>query len=177
MLLALLIAAPVVLDVQAGSSTLKYEVKHKLHEVSAEAHQMEGKVALLPDGTVQVMVRAKVADFKSGDGNRDEHMQETMESAKFPYVVFKGVGKLAKPAAYPATLPITVKGELDFHGRKKPETVELTAELKSPQAAHATGTLTVSLDAYGVERPSLLLVPINDACVVQLDLQLAEAAH
>jgi hypothetical protein len=30
----------------------------------------------------------------------------------------------------------------------------------------------VSLDAYGIERPSLLLVPIDDDCEVQFDLVL-----
>jgi hypothetical protein len=37
------------------------------------------------------------------------------------------------------------------------------------------GAFDVSLDAHGVERPSLLLVPIEDACRVDVDLLLRRA--
>lgn len=182
-LLALtLILAPLSLDAAApaaslyavapAASLLRYNIKHKLHEVSAESHQVEGKVALRPDGNAQVMVRAKIADFRSGDGNRDEHMLETMQASSFPFVVFKGVAKIAPPTAYPATVTASLEGELDFHGRKRHETFPVTVELKSPTDLHATGTLRVSLDAYAVERPSLLLMPIDDTCTVDLDLSL-----
>ena len=179
-----LLFAPLALDagappaslysVNPAKSLLRYNVKHKLHEVSAEAHQLEGKVALRPDGSAQVMVRAKVADFRSGDGNRDEHMLETLHAANFPLVSFKGVARFALPAAYPATQQVQLDGELDFHGRKKRETFPVTVELQSPTDLHVTGRLSVSLDAYGVERPSLLLMPIDDACLIDLDLSFSQ---
>ena len=49
----------------------------------------------------------------------------------------------------------------------------MTAEaLKSPTKLRASGMLRVSLEAYAIERPSLLLLPIEDACTVDLDLSL-----
>ena len=156
-------------------STLRYDVKHKLHVVSAESHEMEGKALLKPDGSVQLMVRAPVTSFRSGDGNRDEHMQETMDAQAFPYVVYKGVAKIQPPTSYPATMDVAVAGELDFHGRKHPETVQLKVEMRSATDWHVTGGFIISLDKYQVERPSLLLIKLEDACKIDLDLQLAGA--
>jgi polyisoprenoid-binding protein YceI len=173
-LFALLAAAPSpsTFGVAQDRSTLRYTVKHKLHEVSAEAHKLEAKALLKPDGAAQVMVRARVADFLSGDGNRDEHMQETMEATRFPTVTFKGVGKLAMPAAFPGAAELTLDGELELHGRKARVQVPVALELPSAGEARVKGDLHVSLDAYGIERPSLLLVPIDDDCEVQFDLVL-----
>ena len=161
-----------VYSVVKDHSTLRYDVKHKLHEVSAESHEMEGKALLKPDGTVQLMVRAPVASFRSGDGNRDEHMLETMDAQAYPFVIYKGVAKIQPPASYPATLDVPITGELDFHGRKHPETVQLKVEMRSATDWHVTGGMSVSLDRYQIERPSLLLIKLEDECKIGLDLQL-----
>lgn len=162
-------------SVVADKSTLKYNVVHKLHEVSAESRAVEGKAAVLADGRVQLMLRAPIASFKSGDGNRDEHMQETMQALAFPSVTFKGVTTLAAPAAYPAKVQLTIDGELDFHGEKAREQVPVTVEFTSATSAHVTGGMSVSLDKYKIERPSLLFVKLEDACKIDIDLTLQGA--
>src|SRR5512138_2366348 len=103
--------------VNPQSSVLGYNVVHKFHKVRGESKLVQGKAVLKPDGMLQVMVRAPVGSFESGDGNRDEHMRETMEEPKHPYVTFKGVAKLAS-GTLPAKLDLVLEGELDFHGRK-----------------------------------------------------------
>src|SRR5207237_668908 len=45
--------------VQDGSA-LTYTLIHKLHEVKGTSKRLEGKARLLPDGTLQVAVRARV---------------------------------------------------------------------------------------------------------------------
>jgi polyisoprenoid-binding protein YceI len=101
-------------------------------------------------------------------------MLETMEAGRFPHVVFKGVGTLAAaPAGKPA--PLTLRGELELHGVKRAIEVPVTVELGQDGTARVKGRLTVSLDAHGVERPSLLLVKLEDACTVTLDLVLRRA--
>ena len=162
-------------SVVADKSSLKYNVVHKLHEVAAESHAIEGKAAVLPDGKVQLMLRAPIASFKSGDGNRDEHMQETMQMQAFPNVTFKGMTTLPAPTAYPAKVQLVIDGELEFHGEKSREQVPVTVEFTSATSAHVTGGMSVSLDKYKIERPSLLFVKIEDACKIDIDLTLQGA--
>jgi polyisoprenoid-binding protein YceI len=162
--------------VDTHKSTLRYGIVHKFHKVHAESKLVQGKAALKPDGSLQVMIRAPVGSFESGDGNRDEHMRETMEEPKYPYVTYKGVAKLAG-GVLPSKLDLVLDGQLDFHGRKQAEKVPVHIDNAGPTGAHATGHFVVSLDRYQVERPSLLLIKIDDACAIDFDLQLTSGGH
>jgi polyisoprenoid-binding protein YceI len=155
-------------------STLSYTLIHKLHEVKGTAQRVEGKARLLPDGTLQVAVRARVEDFDSGNSNRDAHMKEATEAARFPLIDFKGVSSGVKaPARLPATVPVTVKGRLTFHGVTRAVEVPLQVTFTKDGQVKADGRFEVSLEAYKVERPSLLMVKVQDALVLALSLQLA----
>ncbi|MBJ6760867.1 YceI family protein [Myxococcaceae bacterium JPH2] len=175
-LLALLcVALPCVAAAQAKSysvnkegSTLSYKLKHKLHEVVGTAHPSEGKARLLPDGTLQVAVRANVKDFDSGNSNRDAHMQEVTEAAKFPLVDFKGVATGVKvPTTFPSTQQVTLKGQLFFHNVKQNVEYPLTVVFTSAKEVHTEGSFDISLEGYQVERPSLLMVKVDDKVVVE----------
>jgi polyisoprenoid-binding protein YceI len=169
--------APRVYSVDPASSRIGYLVTHKLHRVEGASAAVQGKVAFLADGRVQVMVRAPIASFRSGDANRDLHMQEALEASKHPQVTFKAATRLVLPAATPATLTLSLPGELEFHGRKQSERVELKVVQAAAGELRVTGRFEVSLDRYEVERPSLLFVPIDDACRIELDLVLREEAR
>jgi polyisoprenoid-binding protein YceI len=156
-------------------STVSYKLIHKLHEVVGKAKPSEGKARLLPDGTLQVVVRAKVEDFDSGNSNRDAHMKEATEAAKFPLVEFKGVATGVRvPEKLPAEVPVTLKGKLTFHGVTQALEVPLKARFTSAKEVSAEGTFRISLEAHGVERPSLMMVKVDDALVLELKLALAQ---
>jgi polyisoprenoid-binding protein YceI len=165
-------AGPVDLAVRDGSS-LSYKLVHKFHEVTGTSKAVEGKARLQPGGAVQVMVRARVDSFDSGNGNRDAHMQEATEAARFPFVTLKAVGAITPPTAYPATVEVTLSGQLDFHGVSKAVAVPVKVTFTAPGRATATGAFTISLDGHGVERPSLLFVKVDDAVVITASLALA----
>ncbi len=160
-------------SVDPARSSLTYGVVHTLHKVDATSRKLEGKALFKADGTVQVMVRAQVAGFDSGDHNRDEHMLEVMEASLYPTVTFKGVARIAPPARYPAAVDVPVAGELELHGKKFPETIPVHVELRSQGDWRVTSQFDVSLDKYGIERPALLLKKIDDACHMTIDLSLA----
>ncbi len=162
--------APAILNVDPTSSSISYTIVHKLHTVVGTSKKLEGKVAMQADGTVQVMVRAPIASFDSANSGRDEHMQETLEATRFPLVAFKGLAKITEPTTFPAKVTAQVTGELDFHGRKHTETIPVEITFTSATEAHATAKFDVSLDKYEVERPSLMLMKIEDNCRVALDL-------
>jgi polyisoprenoid-binding protein YceI len=175
--LALLLATgagPRVLDLDPAASTVRFHVDHKLHQVEGVSRGAEGKAILEPDGPVRTMVRIPLQSFDSGDANRDAHMLETLQAGRFPNVVFKGVGRLAG-GPQGAPVPVTLRGELDFHGVKRSVEVPVTVEFAADGSARVRGTLVVSLEAHQVERPSLLLVKLDDACTITFDLKLRRA--
>ncbi|BDG03055.1 YceI family protein [Anaeromyxobacter oryzae] len=165
--------APRTYDVAPGS-TLGYRVVHKLHEVNAVTHAVEGKARVLPDGGVQVMVRARVDSFDSGNGNRDAHMREVTETARYPYVELKAVGSGVQLASSPATLDLVLRGEVTFHGQTHPVEVPVKVRLEPDGRGTVDASFPLSLEAYGVERPSLLFVKIEDRVVVSAKLLLQE---
>ncbi len=174
---ALLVAAALpaaTLGVDPAASTIRYSVVHKLHRVDAQSHDIDGKAVVKGDGTELAMVRVAVASFRSGDANRDAHMLEAVEAGRFPYVVFKGTAQLGAARELPSA-PLTMAGELELHGVKRPVSIPLTVVRRDDGAIQARGSFDVSLDAYGVERPSLLFVKIDDACHIDLDLVLRGA--
>jgi len=175
--LSLLLAAGAdrqVLAVVPAASPVSFHVNHKLHKVDGVSHAAEGKAILEPDGQVRAMVRIPVQSFDSGDSNRDSHMLETLQAGKFPYVIFKGVGKV------PGTAPgkpaqVVLRGELDFHGVKRQVEVPVTVEFGKDGSARVQGKMVVSLEAHQVERPSMLTIKLDDECSIAFDLKLGRS--
>jgi polyisoprenoid-binding protein YceI len=176
-LLALLLAAGSpegeMFALDPAASVVRYHVTHKLHTVDARSSRIEGKAVLQPDGKVVAMVRLPVASFTSGDGNRDAHMQEVLETGRFPFVVFKGVARLdsavVAASARPATMQVQMTGELELHGVRRALTVPIAVELRPDGSVAVRGTFEISLEAYSVERPSLLFVKVDDGCRIDVD--------
>jgi polyisoprenoid-binding protein YceI len=174
-LLAATGAAPKVLTLDPAASAVRFHVSHKLHQVDGISKGAEGKAILEANGAVRTMVRIPVQSFDSGDANRDSHMLETLQAGKFPYVTFKGVG--AASGATPGGKPVnvTLRGELDFHGVKRTVEVPVAVEFARDGSARVRGTLVVSLEAYQVERPSMLMIKLDDACTIAFDLKLGRS--
>ena len=157
-------------------SSIGYKLVHKLHEVEGTAKGAQGSVRVLEGGTVQVVARAEVAKFDSGNGNRDSHMQEVTEAAKYPQVEFKGIGKgFVLPAQTPAKLSLSLAGRLTFHGQQQPVVVTLEVTVESDGKLKVEGTFPISLDAFKVERPSLMFVAVDDKVDIVLHLTLEAA--
>ncbi len=156
--------------VDSAGSVVKFHLHHKMHEVDGHTSQIEGKAILGDDGKVLTMVRIPVASFDSGDANRDSHMRETLDAGKFPYVVFKGTTSFTLPVASGKPIDARLDGELDFHGVKRPISVPAQISLSPDGTASVRARFPVSLEAHGVERPSLLFVKVDEN--VELDVQL-----
>lgn len=159
-----------VLSVDASTSHVTYHITHKLHRVQGHSSSIEGK-ALVRDGQVLAMVRIPIASFRSGDGNRDVHMQETLHVEQYPYVVWKGVAPLEHEDVLPAG-KVTLAGQLEFHGVSRPLTVPVDVEPQPDGNVRIRGTMALSLDDFRVERPSLLFIKIDDTCQIDVDFVL-----
>jgi polyisoprenoid-binding protein YceI len=164
------------LAVDAGTSTIRFHVVHKFHDIAGTSTRVEGKAVMSEDGTVLAMVRVPVATFDSGEANRDANMREVLEASKYPFVVFKGRAQLGR-GAQPTTGPATMNGEVELHGVKQPVVVPLSVDPSGDGAVRVRGTFDVSLQAHHVERPSLLFVKIDDRCRIDVDLVLRDGAR
>ncbi len=170
LLVALSLSAPAfagdearLFSVHLPDSELIYRLNHKLHKVVGTARPTSGRARLLPDGTLQVAVRANVADFDSGNANRDVHMKEATEAKKYPLIEFKGVASGVKvPDSFPAKVPVVLKGQLSFHGVQKQVEVPMEVLFNSAKEITAAGRFTISLESYKVDRPSLLMIKVDD---------------
>jgi polyisoprenoid-binding protein YceI len=161
--------------VDPATSTVRYHVVHKFHSVTGTSSTIEGKAVLKPDGQAIAMVRVPMASFDSGDRNRDANMRDAVEASRYPFVVFRGVAKIATDmlaSARALVVETRMEGEVELHGVRKPVVVPLRLELSPDGTARARGSFAVSLDAFGIERPSLLFVKIDDACRIEVDLAL-----
>ena len=169
-------AADRLFSVKPGS-TLSYTLVHKLHEVKGTSKEVEGKVKLNADGSVVLQLRAPVGSFDSANGNRDVHMKETVDAAKFPMVDFKGLSPRGSVAANPTgSAKIAVKGKLTFHGVT--QDVASTFDVTFTDATHmmVKGSFPISLEGYGIERPSLLTVKVEDKVQIDTNLTLEASA-
>jgi polyisoprenoid-binding protein YceI len=166
-----LAAAQETLTIDPAESTLRYNLIHKMHKVEGISKKVEGKAQLLADGKAQVMVKAPVESFDSGNVNRDAHMKEAVEAARYPHVQVKALADGMKPpATFPTTEKKTFKLQLQFHGETKVFDVPVEVTWESPTRVRAKTTFNVSLDAYKVERPSLMFVKVEDALVMEAKL-------
>jgi polyisoprenoid-binding protein YceI len=156
-----------------GRSEVSYKIVHKLHTVTGRSGEVSGKARLLPDGGVQAMVRVAVASFDSGNANRDAHLKEVTEVHKFPIVEFKGVASaLAMPARYPLSVEVPMRGAMTFHGVERAVQVNVEARFPDPDHLEIAARIPLSLEAFGIERPSLLFVKIDDEAVIEAKLSL-----
>ena len=162
------------LALEPAQSTVRFHVNHKLHKVDGQARTVEAKAAVGPDGRVLAMVRIPVTSLDSGDANRDANMREVLDVARYPFIVFKGVGNVSDTSPGAST-EVTLKGELDLHGVKQPVEVPARVEVAKDGTIRLRGTTHISLEAFRIERPSLLLVKLDDDCRIDLDILLRDA--
>ena len=162
--------APVA-EFHVASGEITYHLVHKMHKVDATSHKVEGKARIAPDGKAQVMVRAPSESFDSGNVNRDAHMKETVEAAKYPWVELKALGDgMAPPATFPTTEHKTFKAQLGFHGVQQVFDLPVEVTWESPTSVKAATTFAISLDGYKIERPSLMFVKVDDELKIDAKL-------
>jgi polyisoprenoid-binding protein YceI len=160
--------------VDPAASRVTFGIRHKLHAVEGVAREVEGRALVAADGKVQAMVRIPVTSLDTDEANRDEDMREVLEAGKFPFVVFKGIGTLPVPPPRGAAVRLELAGELEVHGERRPLTTPVEVVFAEDGSVRAKGAFQISLDAYRIKRPSLLLVKIDDPCKIAFDLIVRE---
>jgi hypothetical protein len=164
-------APPLSLVVDPQASTVTYHLVHKLHRFDGTSHAVDGRARILPTGAAQVMMRIPVASFDSHNVNRDEHMKETVEAARYPDVELKALGDgLGVTGPFPTTVQRTMKAQITLHGVQQLVDIPVAVTFESADRVHARASFTVSVDSFKIERPSLMFVKIEDAMKLDADV-------
>jgi YceI-like domain len=157
-------------DVREG--TLTYDLVHKLHRVRGTSREVEGRAVVEPDGSAKVQVRAKVVTFDSGNSNRDVQMRAVTKAPEHPYVTVKGT---LADVRFPLTAgERPLKATVELAGKKQAVTIPATLSPEGDRL-RAKFSFPISLDAFGIERPELLMIKVDDRVVIEGNL-LFEAA-
>jgi polyisoprenoid-binding protein YceI len=147
-----------VIHAKKGESVINYKLVHPLHTVDAACKDCDCTV-YYNDSSLKVTgvdVDADVLSFDSGNSNRDSHMGETVDAIDYPTVSFKSdTVEIVSPDT------LLVEGKLTFHDVTKPISFK-TAESFQSGETFFTGGFDISLTAFKIKRPTLLLMPVED---------------
>lgn len=96
-------------------------------------------------------ISVKMAMFKSENADRDEHMQETLESEKFAKSTYtiKSVEALETPDHY------NLKGELELHGVINPLDFKAKITLDG-NTINIDASSNINVEDYNIDMPCLL---------------------
>jgi polyisoprenoid-binding protein YceI len=148
-------------------STLSYTLIHKMHEITGVSKNFKCLVDLGSDTSkARIYVKAPVAEFNSGNSSRDANMLEVLEATKYPHVEFlsDSVRREGREGR-----DWRVFGRLTFHGVKRPVNFTVAPQI-SGNKVRIRGGFKVSLTEFKIERPKLLLIPVEDDLEIAIDV-------
>ena len=98
----------------------------------------------------------EVTTFNSGNSSRDSHAMEVIDALSFPDSRFTSSSIIQKGDS------LKVYGKLTFHGITKDIVISAATKWSNNKLV-VNGNFEISLTAFKVDRPSLLLIPVKDA--------------
>ncbi len=138
-------------------SFITYKLTHPLHEV--EGTSKESVCLIYADAEKKeiknVLVEVAVSSFNSGNSNRDSHAMEVVDAISIPTAKFLST-KVEQDGD-----SLKIYGKLTFHGVTKDIVIDAFADWAGDKLT-VDGNFNISLTEFKVDRPSLLLIPVND---------------
>jgi polyisoprenoid-binding protein YceI len=150
-------AQVVKLQASPDESFIKYKLTHPLHEVEAVSSKgvCIANVDTASKEIKQTLVEVPVTSFDSGNSNRDSHAMEVIDAMAYPIAKF-----LSSQIIYKSDTLI-IAGAMTFHGITKNIIFDATQKMNGNKL-EIDGSFVLSLTAYKVDRPTLLMMPVDD---------------
>ena len=113
----------------------------------------------------------QVDKFNSDNTRRDSHMIETMEALIFPTITWK-VTKLDGPTGPVAAGSYKgfASGPLTVHGVTETLEAPITMTISESGDIAVKSNFSVSLERFGIDRPTLVFVPIKDDVPIKVSV-------
>ena len=150
-------------NLDASRSEISYTGVHLLHEWTGVNKKLVGLMQTNQGQLEMIAVSAKVADFDSGNENRDAHALELLDVFDFPNVRF-----LAKKFTRNGQ-NVVMDGVLQFRGVSREISVTMNLE-ESEDQYKVFGTFTVQPTLFNMPLPSFMLKNIDDALDISISL-------
>lgn len=183
-LLVLTLAGPVEAArfeiVPGKDQRVEFESKAPMETFRGKTQDVRGFFVLDPAAladSIAVEVRVDLASLDTGLEMRNKHMRDNhLETDRFPLAVFRGgrVGSVASRALAPdAPLAFVLTGELELHGMR--QAIELPVEIRqvtheAGQRLRVTTHFQVKLSDFGIARPKMLLLKLDEVQHVTVEL-------
>ena len=138
-------------------STVEYTLHHPLHGMTAVSRQPEFRIDLDSTGerVTHVAAAVDVTSFDSGNSNRDSHAMEVIDAIDYPEAKFTSTSVVYRGDT------LDVAGTLEFHGVTR-GIVARASTRRSGDTLEFIGGFTISMTDFKIERPSLLMIPVDD---------------
>jgi polyisoprenoid-binding protein YceI len=151
------LAQPKWAEVIKDESSVTYRLTHLLHTVEAVSKDVTYRIEIdvSKKEIKSVSAQVDVTTFDSGNSNRDSHAMEVIDAITYPNASFSSTSIIQRGDS------VTVAGKLTFHGVTK-DVVLLGVTKWSQNRLDVQGGFEISLTAFQVQRPSLLMVPVKD---------------
>jgi len=119
-----------------------------------------------------VQVTVNMASLDTGVALRNKEMRERyLETNKFSTASFKSVSvSAAAPVGPNQPADVNVTGDFTLHGVTKRMTIPVRVVLIPDGRIHATSHFTVKMPDFAINVPHNILVTVDDAVPVRLDL-------
>lgn len=139
------------------NSSIDYLMVHPLHKI--EAKSKEAVASIEADfgkrEIKKVTAQVDVTSFDSGNSNRDSHAMEVVDAISYPEVDFRSERITASGDS------VKVTGRLTFHGITNEVTMYAAAYWYTNKL-EIKGAFDISLTSFKIERPALLMIPVED---------------
>ncbi len=143
-------------DLKKGEAN--FEIKVMMKKIDSQSTKVKGKINC--SETCEYLLAIPLKSFTTQDSNRDLNMFTAIEADKYKVTTARGT--------FPRNILDAPEGKIealiDFHGVKK-----LYSILLKDKASKAS--LTLDLDAHGVERPSLFGLKMDRMLPVEFILE------
>ncbi len=151
-------AQQLVLNAANDRSTIRYTVVHPLHTMEAVSAAAVYRLECDSGGAVLRSVSASVdvTTFNSGKSNRDSHAMEVVDALSYPDARFTSKFIARKGDS------LSVDGTLEFHGILR-DIVVPAKVTRSDSDLTVDADFAISMTDFGIERPSLLMIPVADS--------------
>jgi polyisoprenoid-binding protein YceI len=139
-------------------SFMTYTIVHPLHTFEATSKEV-GYTLTLDSTETRISTVSGTVDvttFDSGNSNRDSHAMEVVDAITYPEASFTGSDFSRQGDS------LTVRGKLTLHGVTREVTSHGTA-VWSGNELDVQENFVINMTEYGIERPSLLMMPVEDA--------------
>jgi len=152
---------------QDGNAT--FEAKMPLNSYIGQTDQLKGTIDFK---TGKVNFSLPVKSIKTGNEKRDGHMYEMLETKKNPDVVFEGklIDDFDREEKSKRT--VRAKGDFTLAGSIRKITIPLDLEPVS-KAIQLNASWSLLITDYGLERPSLMFIKVDDKHDLSVDALLS----